>query len=301
LDDLSLKLRISIGAGKVFKASVGGALGRWEFLGAGEAVVQTYVIAEEAGMGDILLSPQVYALMRTQCVGLELPSGNFRLKNVRFPLPSRSLDAVHLVPEIAAPLRAYIPGAVLNSVTTGQTGWLAETREVTALYVNVPEVTYLTALEEIHSVMRTMQRALYRQTGSVSKLFLGQNGLVLVAALGLPPLTYEDHASRGVLAALLISEELQKLGYSSKVGVATDTAHCCSIGNARRREYVMIGTINALANQLMLNSPDSFPAVLCDARSYEAAQESVIFEPLFEFDLADTATPLSTYHPLRAR
>lgn len=279
LEDLRLAIRISVSAGKVLTACVGGALGRWEFLTSGEAVVRACALNRQAAPGDILLTPESYALMRTQSIGQELEEGRFRLETIRIPLPAAPLASPPLTPEIAAPLRAYIPGAVLNSVTTGQAEWLAELRPLTLLYVNLPTLHHTTPLDQIHNTMRTMQRALYRYSGSVSKLLLEDAGVVLVAALGLPPLEYADTALRGVQAALLLVGELQAVGLPCKIGVATGPAFCCSVGNPRRREYTMIGAAGDRARQLMAAAANT-GVILCDAATYEAAKSQIDFDTL---------------------
>ncbi|MBN2003322.1 MAG: adenylate/guanylate cyclase domain-containing protein [Anaerolineae bacterium] len=287
-DEGQLGLRMAVSAGKVYTASVGGALGRWEFLTSGVTVAQTFGMVREAEWGDILLSPQAYALLRTQCVGQELPDGNFRLENVRFPLPSRTLPPPVLEPEMAAPLRAYIPGAVLNSMTTGQTGWLAELRNLSILSINLPNVFHRTALDTMHTAMRTMQRALYRYAGSVNKLQVGDNGMVLTAALGLPPLSHPDDPQRAVQAAALIVEELQKTSQSLNVGIATGPVFCTSVGSARRREHAMIGETVTRARQLMAAaqqpcdgiSSDALTGIRCDAATYQATQEALSFDAI---------------------
>ncbi len=308
-DQGQLALRMAVSAGKVFTASVGGALGRWEFLTSGATVAQTFGMIREAEWGDILLSPQAYALLRAQCVGQELPSGNFRLENVRFPLPSRAMPPLVLDPDMAAPLRAYIPGVVLNSMTTGQGGSLAELRDLSILSINLPGVSHKTALDTLHLAMRTMQRALYRYAGSVNKLQMGDAGMVLTAALGLPPLSHPDDPLRAVQAASLIVEELQETHPALSIGIATGPVFCASVGSARRREYAMIGETATRARQLMAAaqqppgdvpgvspgaSPDAIAGVLCDAATYQAAQGALTFDAI---PAAEGASPV--YVPRR--
>ena len=284
-----ITLRIGVAAGKVFTASVGGALGRWEFLGSGQAILQAYRLISDALPGDIMLAPEAHALIRAQCVGKELENDNFRVENVRFPLPATTLETPTPTPAIAAPLRAYIPGAVLNNVTTGQTGWLTESREVTTLHINIPAIHGDVDLDIIHNTMRTMQRALYRHAGSVSKLLLNHTGLVLVAALGLPPLSYSDTAVRGVQAAQRIAAELLTTGLECRIGVATAKTVCSSIGNARRRAYTMIGTSGIRAAALSAAVNDKTGPILCDAATYNDAKASMDFSPSVETGLEATA------------
>ena len=274
-----ITLRIGVAAGKVFTASVGGALGRWEFFGSGKAILQAYTLIPDALSGDIMLAPEAYALIRAQCVGKELDDGNFRVENVRFPLPPVARQPLTPTSDVAAPLRAYIPGAVLNNVTTGQSGWLTEVRDVTLLHVNIPAIHDNADLDTLHNTMRTMQRALYRHAGSVSKLLLNNSGLVLVAALGLPPLSYSDTAVRGVQAAQLLAEELGAAGLDCRIGVATTKTICSSIGNARRREYTMISLAGERVATLATHVNTTNRPILCDAATYEYAKAVVDFIP----------------------
>ncbi len=297
LDEHHLAIRMSIASGEIVTASVGGSLGRWEFFALGKAVLDAYVLNTTARLGDVLLSSEAYALIQTQCVGDVLPDGNFRVTSVRFPLPSVSSPPPGLIPEVATPLRAYVPGAVLNSITSGQTGWLAELRDVTVLSINVPTITHHAELDQIHQTMRAMQGALYRSAGSVSKLFLSESGIVLSAALGLPPFSYEDYALRGVQAAQLISQELHALALPCNIGVATGKAFCCSIGNARRRDYTLLGNVLRVAEHLMQAVPaEHSPPILCDAATHTATQTQVDFavEPAAQVTVADV--PIPAYH-----
>ena len=48
------------------------------------------------------------------------------------------------------------------------------------------------------------QTAVYQFEGSVNKFLMDDKGSTLIAVFGLPPLSHEDDATRGVLAALSI-------------------------------------------------------------------------------------------------
>lgn len=154
-------------------------------------------------------------------------------------------------PELETALRAYIPGAILARLAAGQSGWLAELRRVTILFINLPDLTYTTPLEQSQAAMQALQTALYRYEGSVNKINVDDKGATLVAALGLPPLTHEDDPMRGVQTALGMHTALQKLGWRCAIGITTGRAFCGSVGNATRREYTMMGDRVNLAARLM--------------------------------------------------
>ena len=64
-----LRLHVGIGAGSVLFMHVGGVLGRWEFVVAGEALVQMSNAEQEASAGDVCVSGKVWALIEKRFVG----------------------------------------------------------------------------------------------------------------------------------------------------------------------------------------------------------------------------------------
>ena len=49
-----------------------------------------------------------------------------------------------------------------------------------------------------------LQMSVYQYEGSINKFLMDDKGSTLLAVFGLPPLSHEDDATRGVLAALSI-------------------------------------------------------------------------------------------------
>jgi predicted ATPase len=179
----------------------------------------------------------------------------------------------------------------------GQTGWLAELRRVTVIFVHLPTLNHTTPLDQAQDVIRALQIALYKYEGSVDKLSIDEKGVSLVAALGLPPLAHEDDAVRGVQAALEMRKELNKLNWPGAIGVTTGRAFCGSIGNAQRREYTMIGDVVNLAARLMQAAPLQEGGILCDAATYLAAQRVTEFETLPPVVVKGRAEPVPVYRP----
>src|SRR5262249_8348211 len=147
----------------------------------------------------------------------------------------------------------FIPAAVRTRLAAGQTGWLAELRTVSVLFVNLPTLVDppAEAVDQVQRVMLTLQEALYRHEGCINKLSVDEKGLTLVAALGLPPLPHEDDAYRAVQAAGAVQAGLLGLNCPHSVGIATGRAYCGEVGSDRRREYTLIGDVVNLAARLM--------------------------------------------------
>jgi hypothetical protein len=78
-----------------------------------------------------------------------------------------------LAPPAAQQLLPYIPAAIRARLGAGSTGWIAELRRITVLFVNLPGVTHVTPIEEAQRMMHDLQTTIYQYEGSVNKLSVG--------------------------------------------------------------------------------------------------------------------------------
>jgi class 3 adenylate cyclase/tetratricopeptide (TPR) repeat protein len=277
---LPLALRIGIGAGEVVVLDVGGERERRELLVAGAAVPQTTGAAERAEPGLVALSAAALDLLERGLAGPPAPA-----------VPAQ--DPVGVADALVAP---YLPRAMLASMVAGHEEWLAELRQITVVFANLPDLDSRAGLNEAQEVMVALQGALYRYEGSINKLSVDEKGTTLVAALGLPPLTHEDDPARGAQAALAMREALATMGRRAAIGVTTGRAFCGTVGSPRRREYTMLGAVVNLAARLMQEAGDG---VLCDAATAEAARTALAFEALAPVLVKGRADPVPVYRPGR--
>ncbi len=306
--DTPLTLRVGIGMGEILIFSVGGVLGRWELLVAGDAVQQASDAIGHAHTGEILLSAAAWHAVEQIVHGtLTSPNSTYCLHQIhapRLPAPPPPLPEPATLPLI----RGHIPGAVLGRMQAGQAEWLAELRYLTVIFLDVHGLNYtaLDALQQVHTVMQALQIVLYQYEGSVNQFIVDDKGTVLVAALGLPPLTHQDEAVLAVQAAQAMVQRVQQLGYSSVAGVATGLVFCGSRGNHRRRDYALIGDIINLASRLMQHAQQlridpatlDRPAVLCDAATYQAARAQLNFARLPPVPIKGKVAPVAIFQPL---
>ncbi|MNK57218.1 Adenylate cyclase 1 [compost metagenome] len=290
-----LSLRVGIGAGEVMLARVGGLNQRWEMLFAGSAVEQLGAVLPRANPKDVVLSAQAWELIADESVVKPLSEDAYHLLALRRRLPPRPLVHAPLHAEDELKLQGFLPEAVLARVRAEQGGWLAELRKVTVLFINLPGFTRGTTLDHAQETAETLQAILDRYEGTINKLSLDEKGVSLVAVLGLPPLAHEDDALRGVSAALEIQESLAARGLTSAIGVSTGRAFCGEIGNARRREYTIIGDIVNTAARLMQAAPED---ILCDAATFHEAKSRVAFGAPSTLTLKGRAAPLDVYRPV---
>src|SRR4029077_4864414 len=203
------------------------------------------------------------------------------------------------IPEgAAAEVWAYIPGAIRAHLASGQTEWLGELRRVTILFINLLDFDDRRddALATLQATMEILQQELYAHEGSVNKLIADDKGLTLIAALGLPPLSHEDDALRGVRAALGIHDRLAAQGRRSGIGVTTGRVFCGPVGGKTRREYTTIGDVVNVAARLMKAAG---VGVVADAETRRACRGRIVFEKVDDLVLKGKSAAIEAYRPLR--
>lgn len=313
VENENLYLKLAISTGNITTAHVGGVFNRWEFLLTGNPLVEVGIANNLANSDDILITPSAWRLIRNDCdadvVEFELKESiaqGGQLKSLNKPSSILSNPEEPKISEGAeSSLRPYIPGAIINRLTAGQSSWIAELRRVTVLFINLPDIDQDTELAEAQSLARLIQRAVYRYEGSINKINVDDKGITIVAALGLPPFSHEDDPTRGVQAALMIRKELVSLKVRSYIGITTGRIFCGSIGNESRREYTTIGNavnlsarlMGAATNQTEMIEKYGVP-IFCDTATFEAAKDAVEFEPLPPQQLKGRAEPVDAFHPL---
>ena len=312
-EDANLYLKLAISSGTITTAHVGGVFNRWEFLLTGNPLVELGIANGIAQAGEIIITPSAWRLIRNDSVAepveFELKDAiaqGGRLKELNKPSSVFASNQKIIIPDSAEnSLRAYIPGAIINRLSAGQSSWIAELRRVTVLFISLPGIDQHTELSEAQNLARLIQRSVYRYEGSINKINVDDKGITIVAALGLPPFSHEDDPTRGIKAALMIRKELEGLKVQSHIGVTTGRIFCGSIGNDSRREYTTIGNAVNLSARLMgvASHQDEIIekfgiAILCDRATYDSAKDSVEFEALPPQQVKGRSEAIEIFHPL---
>ncbi len=311
-DGVSLTMRIGLGQGELVAAHVGGMRGRWEFVVTGTPVTQASLAEIRAAPGQVVVSAEmqiqlaeVASFADGALVSLDAPLPPHKTE------PSHRVDASTLDAAVAA-LRTYIPGAIINRLAAGQGSWMAELRRVTVLFINLPDFGQAAAaapapdvqagrLFGAQMVMRTLQETIYRYEGSVNKISVDEKGVTLLAAFGLPPVSHEDDAARGVMTAMDVIERMKTLGLVCHVGVTTGRVFCGAIGHATRREYTIIGQVVNLSARLMASAirmKREDLHILCDKSTWDAAHDQIAFDALEPVKVKGIEQPVPIFKPL---
>ena len=186
--------------------------------------------------------------------------------------------------------RAYTPRHLVDRILTSRSAMEGERKQVTVLFCDLVESTRLAEQldpETMHQIMdrvlRLMAEAVHRYEGTVNQ-FLGDGLMALFGA----PVALEEHALRGVQAALAIQETLAEYGVQLKqeraveirlrVGLNTGPVVVGRIGDDLRMDYTAIGDTTNLAARLQaLAEPGT---ILVTETTHHAVEGYVRSEPL---------------------
>src|SRR5205814_10058026 len=188
----------------------------WRFLAAGPPLRQMASAAIQARAGEILVSPEAWALFGEAAQGPAQPTGHHLLTTLVAPAHPLSASERPLPDDCETALAAFLPRIVRAQIEAGLTEWLGEYRRVTTLFVNVPEVDdgAPDALARLQQITTTFQRAIYHYGGSVNQLLMDDKGTILIGAWGGSRHAHEDDAVRAVQAAQALRRELAAIEMS---------------------------------------------------------------------------------------
>lgn len=303
----SLSMKVAIGAGEILECSVGGALGRWEYLVAGAPLVQVATAEHQAKPGQIILSPAAWQYVtpffRGRLIagqdGLVILEKRLRSLPPTKPIP---LDWSLLTPDeqlIAEQvLQCYVPGAVKIRLNE-QAEWLAELRRMTIVFVGIGGFDYEaeTVLTQIQEFLQAVQELLYSFEGALNKVAVDDKGTVLLLLFGAPPFSHEDDATRAVTCALDLRQVAAEQNLRVSVGIAEGQIFAGPVGAPNRREYTVIGDHVNLAARLMQHGTADW--ITISERIKDRAGPHFVFEDLGEIAIKGKAHTLPAYRVKR--
>lgn len=290
-----LSLKVGLCAGEVAATHVGGEGGRWHFLLRGGAVAQLSALEAQMGTGDLIASPEAWALLETRFVGQAVARGHVRIRTTSQSIEPQALQPVLIPVERGDRVRGYIPETCLARLDAGQADWLGELRRTTVVFISIRERLEgsALALDLLHDITLATQRVLSRFDGWLKEITMDEKGTTIVAAFGVPPFAHVDDASRAIDAAMRIQTEIRGLGLTSGVGVATGPAFGGPVGNGRRRDFAVLGQHVNVAARLTVAADDD--GILCDVATHDDAPDRHRFERLAAYVLKGMATPTDVY------
>ena len=211
---------------------------------------------------------------------------------------------------------SYTPRHIAEKILTSKSALEGERKQVTVLFCDIVESTRLAERldpEAMHGLMdralRLMAEAVHRYEGTVNQ-FLGDGLMALFGA----PLALEDHAVRGVRAALAIQETLN--GYAAqlgsehgvelrlRMGLNTGPVVVGRIGDDLRMDYTAIGDTTHVAARLEeMAEPGT---ILISEATHRQVEGYTRCEPIGPVHVRNRTEPVSVFkvvgrRPARSR
>ena len=206
---------------------------------------------------------------------------------------------------------SYTPRHLAEKILTSKSALEGERKQVTVLFCDVVDSSRLAEQlgpEGMHEVMdralRLMAEAVHRYEGTVNQ-FLGDGLMALFGA----PVALEDHAFRGVQAALAIQETLG--GYSRQLkqerdaelrlrqGLNTGPVVVGRIGDDLRMDYTAVGDTTHLAARMQaLAEPGT---ILITEAAHRLVEGYIHSEPLGPVQVKGRSQPVSAYQVIGRR
>src|SRR5438105_5565244 len=152
---------------------------------------------------------------------------------------------------------SYTPAHLVQGILSSRSALEGERKLVTVMFCDIADSTALAALigaEAMHALLdRFFELALaqvHRYEGTVNQ-FLGDGFMALFGA----PTAHEDHARRGLLAALGLQRQLRATReIEVRIGVDTGLVVVGRIGDDLRSDYTAIGDTTNLAARLQAHA-----------------------------------------------
>jgi class 3 adenylate cyclase/tetratricopeptide (TPR) repeat protein len=299
----SLSIKVGIGAGNVLECSIGGALGRWEYVVAGDPLVQVAMAEHQAEPGQVVVSPPAWRIAERHFVGVANTSqaGFVTIHKALKPLPK--LEPLYqnwrqLSPQkrqlAAEALQCYIPGAIKARLHE-QAEWLAELRRMAILFVGIGGIDYEApdAADRLQNFIQAAQEVIYRFEGSLGKVAVDDKGTILLILFGAPPFFHEDDATRAVACALGLQAVAREQNLKMAIGIAEGSIFSGPVGAPNRREYTVIGDDVNLAARLMQYGRGG--TIIISERVKDRAGSQFVTESLGQISLRGKAQALTAY------
>ena len=281
---INLKMKIGIGAGDVLMAQVGGLFNRWEFIMAGDALLQATQSENRAEQDEIVLSEEAQAIITHHV----LPPR---------PLPPLDWASVKNPTEAEKVLRCYIPGSVRTWLDGELHDWLATLRPMSVMFVSIKGFDYqqTETIDKLHSLLRDMQRIIYHYWGSLTRVTVDDKGTVLLILFGAPPYSHEDDPERALRCALDLQALTEEKELQLAIGVTAGRVFAGPVGGDTRHEYtVMADAVNLAARLMVAAGPGK---IYCNYEAYRNTSDKFNFETLPAIEVKGKAGLVPVYKP----
>jgi class 3 adenylate cyclase/tetratricopeptide (TPR) repeat protein len=268
-----LSVRTGVGVGPLSIVRLGNE-DRWELVLLGDAVVQACSAERHAVPGTVAVAEptaqRLGSLARCRAIGP-------RYYEVIEAFGPARASATRIKGSIESDnFRRYLAPPVRACLDAGASRWLAELRNVTAVFVHLPtQGNSVLEPEPLQRALAELQVVVSHYQGTFDKLVLDDKGLVATFVFGLPPHAHENDAERAVLAGFDAIDRLSRHKLPVDVGIATGRVFWGPIGSQARRQYCLVGSVMSLGARIMQHARGE---VLCCPETQAAVRGYITWE-----------------------
>jgi len=285
----SLSIKVGLAAGRVLSTVVGDARVRLDYVAAGRALDNAAAAEHHAAPGE--LWADVSALRAAGPVRVLETRGAFA--SIGRPL-KRARRIGRQSTSIQGPSvpTGFVHPATAELLRAGRTGFIAEHRHVTIMFVSFDGPDYdndSTSASILQDYLCSVIHVVDRYDGHFAQTDMGDKGSKFLVLFG-APVTHEDDVERSLLCAL----ELRRLGQGPiRCGINSGYVFCGPLGSSTRQEYAVIGdSVNLSARLMQLAGPGEIVVGPATERLSRAAFD---LEPKGLVRVKGKAEPVSIY------
>lgn len=268
-----LAFRASIGVGRINAYEVGGVAQSWMQLVRGEAIDRAYRADSISLGGTVAMSDDCLRMLeRFRPKTAPLPDGFHRLLALDAPDRLAPLAAPRLIPAQEKVLGASLTEVAHRHLYYPSSAITAEFRRTTVLFVDLSGID----ADSLQAAVEAAQQDVAHFEGVVYLLMEDDKGTSLIIVFGLPGTSHADDPLRAVLLSQRLSASYGVLGFAHRIGIATGTSFCGTLGTPERQQYSIIGSsVNLAARLMVLARPE---ATLCDGQTRKLAASDLVFK-----------------------
>ncbi len=296
----ALHLRVAAQSGRIFAVEVGDS-NHIELVVTGRAINRVVTALEAASPGELIVSDDTLSLLKQPLASQKL-TGLHVLRRLKPPPPPPSPSVWQSGPpgpatlsallQRIAVLRPYVPYGLPTRYLTPAVEDEGEFRPVLVMFANfyafsrfLSRLELWASLEQdttllgqiINTYFTRTQDVVQQHGGSINKIDMATFGDRLMALFG-APLAQEDSTARGVRAALVLDEVINRtnqevaerlrawtdahpdqrsllqvvsVSMRPRIGIAAGQVFAGLVGTRQRHEYTVMGTTVHLAARLM--------------------------------------------------
>ena len=298
-------LHLALHTGSFTACQVGNPADGLQYLLAGQSAATAARLEDEAGAGQILISPEMQQTLAGSAKTEKKSGESYQLLELTGAAPAghEQQDSDEQNPETLVRniqgLSSYLPPWLYQRLITdpksgAQSG---EHTRATVLFLSFSGLDFdndASAVAKLQNYYQVLQQTVKSYDGHLNKIDSGQDGQKALILFGAPQ-SHEDDEIRAALCGLemLSHQEFSYSGMHQKFGINSGYVFAGTVGSAVRREYTAMGDEVNLAARLMGSA--SQEELLITEATHRKCKNKFLADPLGERQFKGKVHPISIF------